>query len=526
MNLKHHVSMFDRFSWAIRLVGAAYLVLFTSWFTNDADLIIESAPNGIFSAQAHSLSSIIQSGCLIFGFAASITLIATKLIRFPLIICLTSLIILLGQLPSELLQSADRFLMALSLLLIITPSQRDPKSTMIRVYAMSGLVALWAWTNLYFIYQSPSPIWTRLHFFNFWAWTDAAPTPFALILASSPFWLKKSVGMMLILSLAFAPIVTLLKNRLWPLVWLSFILLFSFGEGLPSWLTLLMLLGLLIASDQRWPNGIDHKLQQYIPLHYFSTLALLRWPVLILSAWLCLSNHLGITPLLIICVYLICSSGHVPATKIDGEPSHLGLGKTIKSLFPVLLAIIFLSLNILGYNSEIRTHLPQLNPWLLTQADAQWTIAPKERSSLILERSEDGGASWLKEEHIALDRLTMQNQPWRPFHPLREEGWFHQVAQSSECIEGPFMELFERRLKFHIRRLNTPPLKTAGQHILLRARRVHWVRSRYQFWREEAKGFFCIATNLPVLLKARAMVQQSRDKLPQMPTLDPSHKPK
>ena len=88
------------------------------------------------------------------------------------------------------------------------------------------------------------------------------------------------------------------------------------------------------------------------------------------------------------------------------------------------------------------------------------------------------------------------------------------------------MELFERRLKYHIKRLNTPPLKTAGQLILLRARRVHWVRSRHQFWREEAKGFFCIATNLPILLKARAMVQQSRDKLPQMPTLDPSHKPK
>ena len=52
MKIRHYVSNFDRFSWAIRLLGAAYLVLFTSWFTSDADLIMANMPNGIFFNQA------------------------------------------------------------------------------------------------------------------------------------------------------------------------------------------------------------------------------------------------------------------------------------------------------------------------------------------------------------------------------------------------------------------------------------------------------------------------------------------
>ena len=83
------------------------------------------------------------------------------------------------------------------------------------------------------------------------------------------------------------------------------------------------------------------------------------------------------------------------------------------------------------------------------------------------------------------------------------------------------MDLFEAHLRRHIKRLNTPPLLTPHQLILMRARRVEWVRSGYQFWREEARGFYCIPTNLVVLLKARELVKQAREKLPDMPKLAP-----
>ena len=86
------------------------------------------------------------------------------------------------------------------------------------------------------------------------------------------------------------------------------------------------------------------------------------------------------------------------------------------------------------------------------------------------------------------------------------------------------MDLFEQRLRRHIERLNTPPLLTAHQLILLRARRVAWVRSGHNFWREDPKGFYCIPTNLTVLLKARQLIKQARETLPTMPKLAPEPK--
>lgn len=529
----HRLSKLDRFSWALRLIGAAYLVLFTSWFTSDADLIAKSASNGIFHDQAQPLSSTFQSFFFVLGISSSIILIASRLLKLALSLCVISLIALLGQLPHELLQNTDRFLVALSLLIIVTPSQRNDLSTSIRVYALSALLAVWAWTNLYFVYLQPSPIWTRHYFLNYWAWTDAAPTPMALTLASSSNWLKKFVSLTLLSSFAFAPIIILLKVRLWPVLWLCSVLILSIGQELPSWIALTITLGLFVICDQRWRNGLDQKLSKRLPLQYLSSLAMLRWPTLLLTAWLTLSSHSGITALLVISMYLLCSSLHLaPHTKpntekkaFEEEVSPFSKGNAISVILATVILVVF-SLNVLGFDNAVRKNIPQVSPWLWSQADAHWTISPRERSSLIIERSENGGATWLKEDHVALDRVTLENQPWRPFHPLREEHWFHQIAESDECLEGPFMELFERRLKFHVKRLNTPPLQTDHQMILMRARRVHWVRSSYRFWREEAKGFFCIATNLPVLLKARAMVQKAQDALPTMPSLDPSQKVK
>ena len=530
MIFNHHLSKLDRFSWALRLIGAAYLVLFTSWFTSDADLITKSASNGIFHDQAKPLSSTFEQFFFILGISSSIILIASRWLKFALSLCVISLIALLSQLPNELLQNTDRFLVALSLLLIVTPSKRDQISTSIRVYALSALLAVWAWTNLHFIYQQPSPIWTRHYFLNYWAWTDAAPTPLALALASSSSWLKKFVSLTLLSSFAFTPIIILLRVRLWPVVWLCSVLILSIGQQLPSWIAFTITLILFIICDQRWQNGVDQKLSKHLPLRYLSHLAVLRWPMLLLTTWLTLSNHLGITPLLIISVYLLCSAMHLKPDTVKTDvsvekESLLSFSKALQALLLTGLLITF-SFNILGFDSFVRTYIPQASPWLWSQADAHWTISPRERSSLIIERSENGGATWLKENHVALDRVTLDDQPWRPFHPLREEHWFHQVSESDECLEGPFMELFERRLKLHIKRLNTPPLQTDHKLILMRARRIHWVRTSYRFWREEAKGFFCIATNLPVLLKARTMVRQAQDTLPKMPSLDPSQRVK
>ena len=488
---------------------------------------------GFFHDQAQPLSSTFQTLFFVLGISSSIILIASRLLKLALSLCVISLIALLGQLPNELLQNTDRFLVALSLLIIVTPSKRDQLSTSIRVYALSALLAVWAWTNLYFVYQQPSPIWTRHYFLNYWAWTDAAPTPMALALASSSSWLKKFVSLTLLSSFAFAPFIILLRVRLWPALWLSSVLILSIEQGLPSWIALTITLGLFVICDQRWQNGLDQKLSKHFPLNYLSSLAILRWPTLLLATWLTLSSHSGITALLVISMYLLCSAIHLaPHTAPDTvkaaseeKVSLFSIGHVTSVSLTTVMLVVF-SLNVLGFDNAVRTYIPQVSPWLWSQADAQWTISPRERSSLIIERSENGGATWLKEAHAALDRVTLENQPWRPFHPLREEHWFHQTAEGDECLEGPFMELFERRLKFHIKRLNTPPLQTNHDMILMRARRVHWVRSSYRFWREEAKGFFCIATNLPVLLKARAIVQKAQDALPKMPSLDPSQQVK
>ncbi len=526
MTLSSLLIKLDRCSFAFRLIGAAYLVLFTSWFLSDAELISAQSTTGIFSDLAMPLSPALQKLFLILGICSSISLIAVRLIKPSLVVSMISLISLLGQLPTELIQSTDRFLFALSLLLIIAPSQQKHQKSIATKLALSALVALWAWPNLYVVYQEASPLWTGDHFFNYWAWTDAAPTPLAIHLAQSPLWLKTLVNKLLLLAFAYTPVVMLLKIRIWPLVWLVFFAFFGFLTNLPSWFILALALGLLIACDQRWSNGLDQKLAQYIPLEKLSNLALLFWPLMLLGFWMSMSNHLGITPFLIIALYLLWSNQHIdgilhePASQ--NKPTVMSI--LLKQGIPLALALLFLSLNLMGFEKTVRKSMPQASAWLWSQADARWTVSPLARASLVIERSEDGGASWQQEDYPVLSRVTMNSLPWRPFHPLREEKWYNELAHSTECEEGPFMELLERGLRQHVKRLNTPPLQTPNQLILIRARRIHWVRSRYNFWREEHKGFFCIATNLPVLLKARAMVKQAQEELPKMPRLDPSHK--
>jgi hypothetical protein len=506
------LSNFDRTSWALRMIGAAHLVILTSWYLSDRHLI---SSTGIFESSLPNLPSLVSISVPLLWAIGSLALVSARWVTPALIMSLVGLYLMVGQLPEELIGTNDRALFALTVFATILTLFKSSNRAVTHNLVVSAMTALWGWTALPHILEQSAPIWRDYNALKYWGWTTAAPTELTSTFAYCPEWLLSFACMTLIASMAWGPLACLLKIRLWPVVWFIITpLAFFIGEGMASPLGTLFWVIAAMSLDQRWPNGFDQKLANKLPLHYLSDKGLIRWPVLFLSAWLCLSDHLGITPLIIVACYLLWSP---PSDQID-----LSLRSIISPMtLTFALAVIILSMRSFGFKEDVQHSAPSFSPWLISSQDGQWTKLPTSRVSLVLELSDDGGSSWQREPHHALDRLSLTHLPWRPFHPLREERWFYQLAQEHECMEGPFMELLQQRLHAHIKRLNTPPLITSDQKILLRVRRVSWVRSLHRFWREEGKGFYCIPTNLPVLLKARAMVRQARKELPRMPKFAP-----
>lgn len=504
------LSKFTRQSWAFRFIGAAHLVLITVWYLSDAHFISSTS---IFKEYPSPLSNSIYVGALASWLLGSISLIAVYCVHLALPMSLLGLVLVLGQLPVVLLSTTDRVLLALTALVTAQVFLKEKDQDYFRRLLITILFAVWAWPNLRDILDQPTPLWSDYHALKFWGWTSGVPTQLSPFFGSLPTWIQKFGTLILLGGLAWGPLACLLRIRLWPLLWFILTPLALFiGEGLPSLLgTLVWTIG-AISLDQRWSNGFDHKLNTLLSLRYLSPYGLLRWPLIFCAGWLCLSDHLSVTPLIIVAMYLLWT----PAVQSDFK---LSTQKVIGTVLLLTLGGGLAAPSIHLFSKD--RNISKVSPWLLTKKDTRWTKLPTSRSSLVLELSEDAGASWTKDPYPPLERVTLSHQPWRPLHPLREERWLQQLTQHNECVEGPFMELIQQRLLSHINRLNTPPMSTPHQSILLRVRRVSWVRSLHHFWREEGKGYYCIPTNLPVLLKARALVKQARNEQPKMPNLAP-----
>lgn len=498
--------LFDRYQWALRLIGIAHLILITSWFVNDQALITET---GIFHSYAQRLINGLDVLAPLLWVLGALALVSARFLFVGLLITLVGGGLTLSQLPFELIKTPDRILIALTALCLVRTSARDQQHQASR-WAVAGLFALWAWPSLNIALQHPLNLWGQLAGLNFWGWTSAVPTPLAESFASTSQWIRQATTAALLASLAWGPLACFMQIRLWPLLWclITPVALWC-GEGVPSWSgTALWIIGAL-SLDMRISRGLDAQLSKRFSLERFSPSSLVKWPLLYIGGWLCLSDHLSVTPLLLAVGYLLWS----PPQEDTSTPYY--------SLVSIVILLCVLGSGLYGWERPKESVTHRLYPLLLTQRDTEWTKLPTARSSLILEYSENGGGSWEHEPHSTLDQVTLADQPWRPLNPLRLAHWFDEITHHQSCQEGPLMDLFEAHLRRHIKRLNTPPLLTPHQLILMRARRVEWVRSGYQFWREEARGFYCIPTNLVVLLKARELVKQAREKLPDMPKLAP-----
>ena len=510
---RHQVMQDDlRWSWALRVMGLAHLALVISWFFTDASLISEE---GIFKEVASSLPYPLDLSAAVLWLCSAIGLLVGRYQRISLLVVSIGSALTLSQLPVELLHTQDRLLLILSLICALLPNDKRARQSLARL-SMAMLFAIWAWPSIFTAFKHPLNLWTNGNVLSFWGWTSASPTPLASVLAVTPHWLRECVCSLTLAWLAWGPVIAILRIRLWPLVWLFITpLCLWIGGGIPTVIGSAIWLVCTISLDERVRRSPVSKLTLHPLSQKLSPYAVLKWPVCTAFFWYMLSENQGSAPLIVIAMYLLWTP---PMSK---EAERSGALITMSSCMLLLVIILFSSGHFDDQKASTQSLINRLSVLRLSEIDTQWTQVAKSRTSIKLERSEDGGASWQAEGYHAADSVALDLQPWRPLSPLRESKWLDRMLNNQLCEEGPLMELFEDRLRSIIKDLNSPPRLTPHQLILLRARRVEWVRSGHGFWREEARGFYCIPTNLVILLKARQLIKQSRETLPSMPKLAP-----
>ena len=507
---------FDRSLWSLKLLGMAHLALALSWFMSDNELITKTS---YFYDYRLSLTSVGGDLFPILWCISALILIINSsahwLSCIALILCIVGEVFTLSQLPLELINHSDRVLVLLSAFSLVAQLTSQHMDSIKRL-SVSYIFTLWAWFSLSTAVSEPSPLWQKHLFMNFYGWTGAVPTPFIHTLGQLPSWFKTNLTALLLAAMAWGPFLLFLRVRLWPIIWLCLTpFTLWLGGGFPSVVGTIVWLGIAISLDQRWTKGLDARLAQSFSFSFLSAQGTIKWPLFLLGGFLSLGENIGIAPLLILALYFQWT-----------PPQKVSLPRFSLSLLITLFLMLCFSLNIFNLGnkapfSKVESVTNFLKHWSLSQEIGEWTQIPNVRYSLVFEYSDNGGGLWKKEEVKALQLVTLKQQPWRPLSPLRENNWYHQQVNQSECIEGPLMDMIEGRLREHIHQLNTPPLHTAHELILLRVRRVKWVRSRYSFWREEGLGTYCLPTNLPVLLKARALIKHARETKPEIPRLAP-----
>ena len=525
----NQVQIVQRFTVAIRFLAVAHCMMLISWWMSGNDLLL---PKGPFTA--NHPSSMIWTILWAIGSVALLSL-GQRFIWTSSLLTIIGLVGTLSPLPAELSLTSDRLLVSLTFLapiFVLAPGKS------LKRWGFVAYCAIWSWSSIAGIFGGEDRLWLWGRALNFWGWTSSSPTPFALILGSLSSDIRHAVGILLMALLTWGPMLLLLKIRLWPLLWGGCLPLAIWaGGGAPTWLgSGLFLIGAL-CLDERWLLG--SRLKEFTRSRYFDHKLSIILPMICVTLWLALATTELLTPLILIAAWLMWVA-------IEEEPSHElcsyddaetedphiqkpsnSVGKWGSYLLLLCLCCGLMAaspLRVTQYLKQIDKDMGNMiDSWSITKADQTWLKLPIKRSSLIVEMSEDGGASYQTATPQIFSEVSLTQQPWFTVDLKRSAHWFHQLASSGECMEGPLMELTEQLLTERIKTLNTPPLKINPDLILLRIRLVEWSRSSYQFWREEGRGFFCIETNLKVLKIARQRIQKSRKELPRMPELHPSH---
>lgn len=497
-------------AWSLRILGTAHLCVLCFWWFLDQRLL---GPDGYFEARYNS--SWVWSALWGMG-GVGLILMHVRWTWLTLLCALTGAWWTLNASPEVLLLTSDKLLLSLTILMLGLSLQSTLRVTRL---SFALFTAAWLWPSAFIFFESSELTWRWGRMISFWGWTDASPTPLAPLFAHSAGALRLIMGILTFSLLAWGPLLCLSRTRLWPVVWgVIAPLALWVGDGYPSWYGTVVWICALILLDERFPWQVTQAMNRGFEVTRAQTHHLLSIPLGLVSIWLCFTVNSGVMPLLILSAWLFWSDD----VRVTLHPSRsfAAILRLVALCGSVLIAISIALIIPLRLKDDLPQQSRQsLEMWLVKNEQFQWITPPFQRTRLLFEVSEDGGASWSDQTPPRFALVQTDQLPWRPLSSERERRWFHSLPYAEDCVDGPLMDLIEDELISHINRLNSPPWFTNPENVLLRVRREDWVRSRYQFWRKEGRGFFCIPTNLRVLRIARAKIKQAQSTRPAMPKL-------
>ena len=522
----HTSLIWDHTRLAARVLGAVHLTLLCVWWWRE-ELFID--PHWIFADYTAPIWVLIDKmGAelrLGFWLVGALGLIIGRFTQISAALALFGYAITLSPLPETLIASSDALLIMLTSLFIVT--RKTAQGAWVMRWGTWVIFTLWAWTSLSTLLEAEARIWRWGYAISYWGWTDVSPTPLALIVGGAPEWSRRAVGSVILIGLAWGPLIALSRVRFWPSVWcIAGPISLWVGGGLPTWIGTGVMVTLLIAFDERSPRGLNGRVQSVLQsLPSISSALLLgsqQWTVGLLSfvsVWMLGSYNSGVIPLLVFLMWILWR-GQREQQNIEQLGQNVTRDRmNVRPWVTLTLWSLLISAPTFQSFWGERPLGSWGQRWISLASVGDWTHVNRQRDRLIIEMSDDGGSRWRDHTPKELTSVTLTDQPWRLLQPLRYQRWYHGLNSKLESEDGPLMEMIEQMLRHRIQALRAQGKQVDLKMVLARVRRERWVRAYQTFWRSEARGFFSVSTDLLTLLKARAQIKSSRKTRPKMPKL-------